>query len=91
MNEKKEQAKETQTVSGAGSVQPEARTEEGLLSDIAFYAKEEADLFAKRGYGGYIDTGDLERQREQCAFYVAQLPPTHQTRQAFEKVARRRH
>ena len=90
MNEKKEQGEKAQTVTGTGSLQQAPRTEEGLLSDIAYYAKEEADQFAARGYGGYIDSEDLAKSRQECALCVAQLPATHPTRQAFEKAQRNR-
>lgn len=90
VNEETIPIQKTETLEGSGGIQRQTRSEKSLLDDIQIFAKEEADLYAKRGYGGYINTQDLQRLRSEYTDAALQLPPTHPTRIAWEKTCSRR-
>lgn len=74
MNEKKE----TQVVGGTGSLQrsPQSQVQEqveNLEAQIKSLEAQEAQLFAARGYGGYIHTAALNGIRDAIQAAKAQL------------------
>ena len=90
VNEETTKIKKTEALAGAGSLQRETRSEKSILQEFAVYQKEEADQFAQRGYGGYIDSADLAELRKQQETLVKELQPTHQARVVWEKACARR-
>lgn len=60
------EAQETQATSGTSSLQraPKSRSLKELEAHIASCDRAEADLYARRGYGGYIDSETLQQIRD---------------------------
>lgn len=85
MNEEKTKESKTEVVSGPGSIQRGPRREIEILEELAFAAKKEAEQFTARGYGGYIESGELAKQRDYQASLIRELPPEHRTRVRWEK------
>jgi len=78
----------TKTISGAAGLQ--RRPEIEVLKEIAACEEDEATLFAVRGYGGYINSKEIEAIRQAKANCCAELADNHPKKVSEAKERARR-